>query len=64
MNNRPKGYYITAIVLFITVIMSGCSNSYQDLADGLYAEFDTSRGKILVELEYDQRPPRRARGCA
>jgi cyclophilin family peptidyl-prolyl cis-trans isomerase len=56
MNNRTKGFYVTTFVLFITIIMSGCSNSYQDLADGLYAEIDTSRGKILVELEYERTP--------
>ncbi|MDC7223891.1 MAG: peptidylprolyl isomerase [Spirochaetales bacterium] len=36
--------------------MSGCSNSYQDLADGLYAEINTTRGPILVELEYERTP--------
>ncbi len=55
MNNRPLRI-LSAFVLFITIIMSGCSNSYQDLADGLYAEIDTTRGKILCELEYERTP--------
>jgi cyclophilin family peptidyl-prolyl cis-trans isomerase len=56
MNNRPKGFLFFTMVLFITVIMSACSNSYQDLADGLYAEINTTRGTILCELEYERTP--------
>jgi peptidyl-prolyl cis-trans isomerase A (cyclophilin A) len=55
MNNSPIKA-LSTFVLFITVIMSGCSNSYQDLADGLYAEINTTRGAILVELEYERTP--------
>lgn len=56
MNNRPRVSFFATMVLFITVIMSGCSDSYDDLADGLYAEIDTTRGPILVELEYERTP--------
>lgn len=46
----PAG--ILAVVLFV-----GCaSEPARDLADGLYAAITTSRGEILVELEYELAP--------
>lgn len=56
MNNFSIRHYFFGLLLFTISVMSGCSNSYQDLADGLYAEFSTSQGKILVELEYERTP--------
>ena len=46
------------ILLFMTIFImaTSCSNSYQDLPDGLYAEITTNRGSILLELEYKKTP--------
>lgn len=37
-------------------LVAGCSEQYPDLKDGLYAELETTRGTVLVELKYDKAP--------
>lgn len=51
---RPFVYLLALFILFFMV--ESCSYSYQDLPAGLYAEFKTSKGNILVELEYEKAP--------
>ena len=43
------------IILFL--ILNSCNmNNYSDLSDGLYANINTNKGNIIVELYYDQVP--------
>jgi len=48
-----KGFYILALLLLIV----GCKSAkYKDLNDGLYAEIQTTKGDVLVELYADAAP--------
>ncbi|MFO7782254.1 MAG: peptidylprolyl isomerase [Spirochaetia bacterium] len=37
-------------------LLAGCAGEYPDLEDGLYAELETTRGTILIELAYEKAP--------
>ncbi len=61
MNNRSiaKGVLpimLLSITLFSMSAESGFAESYQNQPDGLYAELDTTRGKILLSLEFEKTP--------
>lgn len=43
--------FLCAVVLFLS-----CDNQHSNLADGMYAEIQTNKGTILVELEYKKAP--------
>jgi cyclophilin family peptidyl-prolyl cis-trans isomerase len=42
-------------LLFITTLIS-CNKEHSNLPDGLYAEIETSKGTILLELDYKKAP--------
>ena len=45
------------IIFFLACSMVfACNNNYDDLDDGLYAEFKTSMGVILIKLTYEKTP--------
>ncbi|VAW09897.1 Peptidyl-prolyl cis-trans isomerase [hydrothermal vent metagenome] len=45
------------IVLTLALVLSSCKSSkYPDLEDGVYADIQTTRGDIVVKLEYDKTP--------
>lgn len=44
--------FVCALILGMT----GCKEDYPDLEDGMYAEFNTSKGTFLAELYYEQTP--------
>lgn len=48
-----KGIYIVA---FLSLIIGCQSAKYKDLSDGLYAEIQTNKGDVLVELYTDAAP--------
>jgi peptidylprolyl isomerase len=37
-------------------VVTGCAEEYPDLENGLYAELETEKGTILIELAYDKAP--------
>ena len=48
-----------AIFFLLCSMVFACDNNYsnyQDLEDGLYAEFNTSMGVMLIKLTYDKTP--------
>jgi len=48
---------ITIIIAIIALGFTSCHTSkYPDLADGLYAEIETTKGNILLELDYKNTP--------
>lgn len=42
--------------LLLAVAFVSCKDGHKDLADGLYAEIQTTKGDILLQLEYDKAP--------
>jgi cyclophilin family peptidyl-prolyl cis-trans isomerase len=45
------------LAVFLTVAFAGCKdNKHNNLPDGIYAEIETAKGEILVELEYKKAP--------
>ncbi len=48
---------ISIVLLLITMSLGGCKSSkYPDLKEGLYAELQTDKGDILLELRPDKAP--------
>ncbi|TBX68762.1 peptidylprolyl isomerase [Flavobacterium silvisoli] len=47
---------IGLIIAVIALTLSSCKDEYKNLKDGLYAEIETTKGTILLELEYKKAP--------
>ena len=50
---NKKIYLLLAV---IGLIITSCKDEYKDLKDGLYAKIETSKGTILLQLEYQKAP--------
>ncbi len=46
--------FLLSSALFCSII--SCANEYSDLGDGLFAKIETSRGDIVLRLEYEKTP--------
>lgn len=46
---------ISLLVIVIATFFS-CKDAHSDLADGLYADIETNKGTILVQLEFEKTP--------
>lgn len=47
---------ILILVVLITSFFTSCKDKHQNLADGLYAEIETNKGVIIVQLDYKKAP--------
>lgn len=47
---------ICIVLAIFAVCLASCKDEYKDLKDGLYAEIVTSKGTILLELDYKKTP--------
>jgi cyclophilin family peptidyl-prolyl cis-trans isomerase len=54
INNMKKVSFLFVCALILG--LTSCKEDYPDLEDGLYAEFNTSKGTFLTELYYEQTP--------
>jgi peptidylprolyl isomerase len=44
------------VLLIFTVLIASLSNAQEDYTDGIYAIFNTTKGAIVVQLEYEKVP--------
>ena len=44
------------LLLSTVVVFASCNKQYNDLGDGLFAEFDTNIGTMVVKLSYEKTP--------
>jgi peptidylprolyl isomerase len=51
-----RNLFIAATFLIGGALLAGCAEEYPDLDEGLYAELETEKGIILIELAYQQAP--------
>jgi len=56
MKNIPVLKGALLIMLFSLAAIEGFSQSSRNLPDGLYAEMDTTKGKIILSLEFEKTP--------
>ena len=43
-------------IVILAILMASCKSNYPDLADGLYAELQTSKGDMIIRLEQEKTP--------
>ncbi|MEN8790125.1 MAG: peptidylprolyl isomerase [Flavobacteriaceae bacterium] len=49
--------YAYVLITLVLISLSSCKSSkYTDLADGIYADIQTSRGDIIIKLEHEKTP--------
>jgi cyclophilin family peptidyl-prolyl cis-trans isomerase len=59
IRTMSKNHFLKMLVLGLLGLSSfsiSAAEAEKKLADGVYAEFDTSKGKILVQLEFEKTP--------
>jgi peptidylprolyl isomerase len=55
-NNFMKRTVVALATAHLVITAAAAAAAERKLADGLYAEFDTSKGKILCQLEFEKSP--------
>ncbi len=56
LSGYRRGLIFPALALIFAIMTTSCNENGPDLKDGLYAEFNTTRGTIIVELFPDKAP--------
>jgi len=46
----------TILSLFLLVVLSSCADKYPDLKEGMYADIQTEKGTIVVQLYFEDTP--------
>jgi len=47
---------IVVLLIALSTVFTSCKDEHKNLKDGLYAEIETSKGTILLELDYKKAP--------
>ncbi|MGS4346717.1 peptidylprolyl isomerase [Myroides odoratus] len=47
---------MTSLILSLVALVSACTTQKSDLSDGLYADIQTNKGHIILQLEYQKAP--------
>ena len=47
---------ISLVLSFFTFLFTSCNSNYDQLGNGLFADIETSKGKIIVQLEFEKVP--------
>lgn len=47
---------ITSLCLSVVALLFSCNSEHSKLPDGMYAQIETSKGKILLQLEFEKTP--------
>ena len=45
-----------SLTILVALLLLGCKDKHQNLKDGLYAEIETPKGTVLLQLEYKKAP--------
>ncbi|WP_299890619.1 peptidylprolyl isomerase [uncultured Lacinutrix sp.] len=56
MNKFKQMMKIFIVALLVTMTNASCQDNYKDLDDGLYAEFQTTKGTMVAKLNYEEVP--------
>lgn len=46
----------TLFLMALAIVLTNCKSQYAELGDGMFADIKTSKGDIIVKLEYEQTP--------
>ncbi|SDG61300.1 peptidylprolyl isomerase [Psychroflexus sediminis] len=56
MNKHKKESFSLLLLALLAFLIQACSSPYSELEDGLYAEFETSKGDFIAELYFQDVP--------
>ena len=51
-----KKHFLSILCINLLFLLTSCSKSYDQLKEGIYADIETSKGNLIVKLEYQKVP--------
>jgi cyclophilin family peptidyl-prolyl cis-trans isomerase len=51
-----KKFFMLSFILGALSLLNSCNNDHSDLPGGIYAEFETDKGEILIKLHHEATP--------